>query len=154
VTRIKLDTSWLTDEAMKTLEPEWRYRVLLILQDISGWSHLNYAYGIGLDGSRLTHIIGPNAERIEKVTYPTETFYFLAGIVEEFLANIEYPAPAQVTIELEDEILYLASCGELYLVASFYSSIPMGYMVMKLTKRISHLRNLWRRESSSNFIGI
>jgi len=154
VVKIKLDESWLSDEAKQKLEPEWRYRILLILQDISTWSQLNYAYGIGQDGSRLTHSIGPNAKRVDKGAYSTDTFFFLAGIVEEFLTNIEYPAPAQVIIELKDEILYLASCGELYLVASFYSGIPKGYMVMKLTKRISHLRNLWRRESSGDFFGI
>ena len=150
----RLDESWLTEEAKRTLEPEWRYRVLLILQDIATWSQLNYAYGIGLDGARFTHTIGPGEARVNQGTYSTVTFFFLAGIVEEFLANIEYPAPAQVTIELEDEILYLASCGELYLVASFFSGVPKGYMVMKLTKRISHLRNLWRRENTGNFFGV
>lgn len=149
----KLDKSWLTEEALELLDENWRYRLLLILQDIPSWPQLKYAYAISLKGTRLSYPIGPDFVRIDDNSYSPEIFFFLAGIIEDFLTNIDHPSPAQVTIELEHEILYIASCGELYLVASFYSGVPKGYMSMKLTKRINHLRHLWRKELSGSLAG-
>ena len=142
----KPDEAWLTDEAREGLYPEWQHRLLSILQDMATWSQLKYAYAIGKDGVRYTHSIGPGGIRVKDETYSSSTFFALSGIIEDFLSSIEYPTSAQVTIELEDEILTIASCGELYMVASFYSGVPKGYMTMKLAKRISHLRVIWRME--------
>lgn len=142
----KLDSKWLTEEARSSLGYDWQDRILLVLQDMASWPQLKYAYAIGANGSKLTHSIGPKARRIDSGAQTPITFFFLAAIVEEFLANIDYPSPAQVTIELEHEVLYIASCGEMYMVGCFYSGVPKGYMAMKLTKRVSNLRSIWLRE--------
>jgi len=141
-----LDITSLTEEGKSSLDSDWQKRILLVLEDMSTWSKMKYAYAIGADGSKLTHAIGPNAKRVDSGVQSSITFYFLAAIVEEFLTNIQRPAPPQVTIELEREILYIASCGELYIVACFSSGVPKGYMAMKLSKRVSRLHAIWSTE--------
>lgn len=141
--KYNLDNSWLTEGARYTLDKEWQHRILLVLGDMITWPQLKYAYAIADNGQKLTHAIGPEAEKVDSSAHAPITFFFLATIIEEFLSNIDQKSPAQVTIELEHEILYIASCGELYVVASFYSDVPKGYMAMKLSKRVHNLRNLW-----------
>lgn len=141
-----LDVKWLTESAQSSLDKEWQLRILLVLEDMITWPQLKYTYAIAENGQKLTQTIGPKAEKVDSGAHSPITFFFLAAIIEEFLGNIGRSSPAQVTIELEQEILYIASCGGLYMVASFYSGVPKGYMAMKLAKRVNHLRSLWRRE--------
>lgn len=142
----KLDSSWLTDEAKRNLNSAWQERVLLVLKDMSNWPQLRYALAVGLDGSKLTGVIGPDGKEAQVKTYPPLLLFYMAGTVEEYLADIDHSAPAHVTIELEDEVLFIGSTGEFYLVASLDADVHRGYMSMKLSKRIKHLRSLFSRE--------
>lgn len=142
----KLDSRWLTESAQSSLDKEWQQRILFVLEDMITWPQLKYAYAIAENGQTLTKTVGPKAEKVDSGAHSSITFFFLAAIIEEFLGNIGRSSPAQVTIELESEILYIASCGGLYMVASFSSGVPKGYMAMKLAKRVNHLRNLWKLE--------
>jgi len=149
-----LNRSWLTESALETLDKEWQHRILLVLEDMITWPQLKYAYAIADSGHKLTQTIGPKAEEVDSGAHAPKTFFFLAAIIEEFLNNINHKSPAQVIIELEHEILYIASCGEMYVVASFLSGVPKGYMAMKLAKRVYHLRNLWRKEHDEKVIDL
>ena len=142
----KRDESWLTSEAKQAFKPEWQDRVLKILQDISTLPHLKFTCVIGKDGSRFTRSVSPNASHAIDESYSTLSYSKFANIIDEYVNNLGYSSSSQVTIELEDEILVIAPCGELYLIASFFHGIPRGYMSMKLTKRISHMRSMWQGE--------
>ncbi len=134
--------TWLTPEAMDILSHVWQERIALIIEDLADWPHMNYAFAINNDGVKLTYKIGPGGTVVNEDAYPTEVFHHLANTVEEYLMNIEHPADAQVTIELENELLFVASTGEIYLVASFKGIVERGYLGMKLKKRIAHLKSL------------
>ncbi|MFC2150400.1 hypothetical protein ACFLQV_02735 [Calditrichota bacterium] len=136
------DERWLTSEALDLMSHQWHERILVIMEDLSKWTHLRYAFAIGRDGIQLTHPIGPKGTILDEKAYSHEIFHHLALTVEEYLVNIEHPAPAYVTIELEHELLFVASTGAVYLVASFEDVVERGYMSMKLKKRIAHLRNV------------
>ena len=112
--------------------------------------HIRYAYAIGQSGSRLTNAIGPDGELIKDEDSNPQMFYHLTKIVEEYLENINQPAPAHVTVELEDEMLFVGSTGALILVASFDGSAARGFVGMKLTKRISHLRGIYKMSHRSS----
>lgn len=133
---------WLTKEAQDVLSHAWQERLLVIIEDLAGWPHLNYAFAISKDCVQLTHPIGPGGDVVNEKAYSTDVFHHLAMTVEDYLVNIEHPAPAYVTIELEGELLFVASTGTVYLVASFEGIVERGYMSMKLKKRIAHLRNI------------
>lgn len=152
MTKFSLDSGWLTEGARDTLDEEWQLRILLVLEDMITWPQLKYAYAIAENGHKLTQTIGPKAEKVDSSAHAPITFFFLAAIIEEFLGNVGSKSAAQVIIELEHEILYIASCGELYMVASFYSGVPKGYMAMKLAKRVNHLRNIWRMENDESIL--
>jgi len=138
------EDSWLTPKAMDLLDPTLQEGVIAILEDMAWWPHLKYAYVIGKDGLKLTYSIGQMGELVSEESYRPSLFYNLATTVEEYLANIDHPAPAHVTVELAGELLFVASTGELFLVASFESDVERGYMSMKLAKRIAHLCTLHR----------
>lgn len=136
--------AWFEEAAWDELDEFWRERVFNILQDLAELPHLKYAYAVGEGGSRLTKMIGPDSEIIDNEESDPIMYYHLAKTVEEYLDHIEQPAAAHVTIELEDEMLFVGSTGALILVASFDGDAARGYVGMKLTKRISHLRNIFR----------
>ncbi|MDP8241263.1 MAG: hypothetical protein P9X24_19415 [Candidatus Hatepunaea meridiana] len=146
MTKKNLEEPVLTNSARKSLDMKWQNRLKVILQDLSTWSQLKYTYAISIEGERLSDPIGPDADRIDNDDYRTLDFFRLSGIINEFMINIETPGPSQVTVELENEILYIASCEKLYLIAAFYRGIPSGYMSMKLCKRIRSLRSLLRKK--------
>jgi len=145
LTKKNLEEPVLTKAARKSLDLRWQNRLKVILQDLATWSQLKYTYAISTEGERLSDPIGPDADRIDNDDYRTLDFFSLSGIINEFLINIESPGPSQVTVELANEILYIASCEKLYLIAAFYRGIPSGYMSMKLYKRIRSLRSLMRK---------
>ncbi len=147
------DESWLTQDAIESLDQVWRDRVIVILQDLANLPHLRYAYVIAKSsGMRLTKMVGPDSGNDEKYN-KYMMFFHLARIVEEYMVHLERPAPAHVQLELEDEMLFVGSAGELVLVAAFDGNVARGYMSMKLTKRISHLRTLFRtREKGALYV--
>jgi len=135
---------WLTPEGGETLDEFWSERVVNILQDLSDLPHLNYAYAIGADGVRLSRTIGPGRREVTNDDSDPRMFFNLARIVEEYLGRIDHPSPAHVTVELEDEMLFVGSTGALILIAAFDGRALRGFVGMKLTKRISHLRSMFR----------
>ena len=144
--RLNLEEGLLTPKARELLDSTWQESVEVVLEDMSTWPDLHYAYAVGRDGLKLTYSIGPNGELVSEGTYNPDLYYNLATTVEEYLTGIGHPAPAHVTVELEKELLFVASCGELFLVASFGKDVERGYMSMKLAKRVAHLRNLYRSQ--------
>jgi len=135
---------WLTPGGWDLLDEFWRERVVNILQDLSDLPHMKYAYAVGQNGVKLTHTIGPGRRDITDEGSNPLMFYHLARIVEDYLQNIYHGAPAHVTVELEDEMIFVGSTGTLILVATFDGRASRGFVGMKLTKRISHLRGLFR----------
>jgi hypothetical protein len=140
----KSSDTWLTKEAFELLDEFWCERVINILQDLSELPHLRYAYAVSLGGTRLSAAIGPGAKPLKDDPTGPEAFHHLAEVVEEYLERIGQPAPAHVTVELADEMLFVGSTGKLILVASFDGQAARGYVGMKLAKRISHMRNIFK----------
>ncbi|MDP8208106.1 MAG: hypothetical protein P9L92_15685 [Candidatus Electryonea clarkiae] len=139
-----LNEKWLMDVAFDALDEDNRRRVMIIMKDLVTLPHLRYTYVINKDGRRLTRPVGQNGEILSEETMLHEEFFYLVRITEEYLKNLGNKAPAHVTVEMEDETLFVGSAGPLILVAAFDGSIARGYMSMKLTKRISSLRKLFR----------
>ena len=140
--RKRIDESWLTQEAKETLNPALQDRILVILHDLSMWMDLNYAYLIGNDGTKLTQTIGTGGKLVEKATYPEEVFYNFIAVVEEYLTKIKLEPLTHITVELEDELLFVGATKEIFLVAAFKGHVARGYMSMKLAKRVSHLKRI------------
>ena len=135
---------WLTSNASDELDEFWQERVVNILGDLSVLPHLRYAYAVGLKGGRLTEIIGPGGEIVTDLRSDPAVYFHLAQIVENYLTLIDQPAAAHVTVELADEMLFVGSTGALILVASFDGNAARGFVGMKLAKRISHLRSIFK----------
>ena len=140
--RKRIDESWLTQEAKESLNPALQERILVILHDLSMWMDLKYAYLIGSDGAKLTQTIGTGGKLVDSATYPEEVFYNFIAVVEEYLTKIKLEPLTHITIELEDELLFIGATKELFLVAAFEGNVARGYMSMKLAKRVSHLKRI------------
>ncbi len=136
--------NWLTQEGSEGLDQAWRDRVVVILQDLVNLPHLKFAYVISGEGVRLTKFLGQGGEELESMEHDHKAYFHLADVVEEYLKNLGIDAPAHVTVEMEEDMLFVGSAGQLILVAAFEGNVARGYMSMKLTKRISHLRTLFR----------
>lgn len=133
----------MTPEAKETLNPALQERVLVILHDLSMWLDLKYAYIIGSDGTKLTKTIGSGGKLMETATtYPEEVFYNFIAVVEEYLIKIKLEPLTHITIELENELLFVGATKEMFLVAAFEGHVARGYMSMKLAKRVSHLKRI------------
>ncbi|MDP8228968.1 MAG: hypothetical protein P9M15_05895 [Candidatus Electryoneaceae bacterium] len=135
---------WLTKLAMEELGEVWQDRVVVLLRDLSQLPHLRYAYIVSKDGNKLTETIGPGEKIVEGNDLNPKMFSDLARYIEEYFINIEHPAPAQLISEFGDDLLFIGSTGEVILVAFFDGEAPRGYMSMKLSKRMMHLRKLYR----------
>lgn len=149
--RKRFDESWLTQVARDNLKQALQDSVLVILQDLSMWMNLKYAYIISRDGLKLTETIGPEGELGESETYSPDVFFNLAKIMGEYLTGFENETLTHVTVELEDELLFIGATEELFLIASFEGHVARGYMSMKLDKRVSHLKNMLRLHSEKTY---
>ncbi|MFC2170586.1 hypothetical protein ACFLQJ_01255 [Calditrichota bacterium] len=149
-----LDEKWLMEVAFDALDEDNRKRVLIIMRDLVTLPHLRYTYVINKDGRRLTRPVGREGKILDDTTLMHEGFFYLARITEEYLKNLGQKAPAHVTVEMEEEMLFVGSAGPLILVAAFDGTIARGYMSMKLTKRISSLRKLFRTIEKRRSFGI
>lgn len=147
-----LETPWLTEEAHSELDESNLNRLEVILKDLVTMPHLRYTYVISRNGVQLTSALGPMGKRMPDSLLHHNEYFHLATITENYLENLEHPAPAHVTIDMEDEMLFVGSAGPLILVAGLDGNAVRGYMSMKLTKRISHLRRLFRTlDSGGNY---
>ncbi len=140
----KKKINYLKPIALELIDDVWQNRVVVLLEDLTGLPHLQYAYVISKKGEKLTETIASGNKITKEHESDAKQFADLAGIVEEYLDNLEHPFPAHVLIEMEDELLFVGSTGEVILVASFDGNAPRGYMSMKLSKRVNHLRKLFR----------
>ncbi len=148
----KKKVNLLTAIAPEVIDEVWQTRVVVLLDDLAELPHLCYAYVVGKEGRKLTETIGPGGKIIKDHQSDSHVFANLANYVEEYLESIEHPYPAHVLIEMEDELLFVGSTGKVILVASFDSEAPRGFMAMKLTKRISHLRKLFRTMEKGHYV--
>lgn len=135
---------WLEPAAYEELDEFWQERLVNILEDLADLPHLRYAYAVGREGVRLSKNIGPGRRIVKGDNADPAKFFHLARITEDYLKRIDQEAPAHVTVELAEEMLFVGSTGALILVASFEGNAARGYVGMKLAKRISHLRNIFR----------
>jgi len=136
--------TWLTDQAQEELGHDNQVRLAMILQDLVTLPYLRYTYVLDRSGGVcLSHPIGPNGKVVAAKHRP-DAFLHLVNITELYLVEIEQNAPAHVTVDTRDEMLFIASAGPWVLVAAFEGQATRGYLSMKLTKRISHLRSMFR----------
>lgn len=140
----KKKINYLKPIALELINEVWQDRVVVLLEDLTGLPHLQYAYVISKGGEKLTETITSGNNKVNSHPSEAKQFADLARIVEEYLANLQHPYPAHVLIEMENELLFVGSTGEVILVASFDGNAPRGYMSMKLSKRVNHLRRLFR----------
>ena len=133
----------MTPDAKEMLNPALQERVLVILHDLSMWLDLKYAYIIGSEGTKYTKTVGTGGKLITtETTYPEEVFYNFIAVVEEYLTKIKLEPLTHITIELENELLFVGATKEMFLVAAFQGHVARGYMSMKLAKRVSHLKRI------------
>jgi hypothetical protein len=139
----RADENWLTGNAWERIDPVWRDRMLIILEDLAGLGGLRYAFLLLADGKRLSKLIGPGGPvtRPEGML-PAGRFSELAAGVRETWEALKLETPTHILEDFEGQLVFTGMVADFVLVASFEPGVSRGAVVMRLTKRIRHLRTL------------
>jgi hypothetical protein len=137
------ENNWLQSGAWDRINPIWRDRMVVILEDISGLEGLKYALLLDNEGKRLSQLIGQGGP-VKSVPNPPDftKIVELACSTKEAFEALREAAPSHILDDHQNELLFIGAVAELVLVAAFEKSVSRGAVVMRLTKRIRYLKTI------------
>lgn len=139
----KSDERWLIPSARERIDRAWRERILVILEDLTTLPGFRYGYVASRDGAPLSETVGPEGVLLGSVrVQPPKRS---AGVVRELdrhHRSMRLEPPEYLLERDELELRFTGSAAGMVLVAAFEVSEPAGVIVLRLGKRIRHLRSL------------
>jgi hypothetical protein len=151
---VKADESWVVPATWERLNPVWRDRILIILEDLAGLGGLDWAVVLDQEGLALTKVIGPGGSlRSPEETPEVDRFARQAREFSRAWAAVGEREPSHIVEEIENRIVVTGIVANLVIVAGFTEEVARGAVVMRLTKRIRHLRSLQKsRERGALYV--
>jgi len=149
------DESWFISTVSDRLNPVWRDRILVILEEIAGLDSL--AWSVVLDeeeGTPISRVIqqgGPSDSTGVEAYYTA--YPALARSLRHAWRACGEPMPTHMIEDVGDELVFTGFVANFMIVAAFKRTVPRGAVVMRLAKRIRHLRGLEKsRERSALYV--
>jgi len=151
---LSADKSWVVEDSWERLNPVWRDRILVILEDLAGIGGLDWAMVLDAQGQPLTKVIGAGGPVTPPVGMPPPTrFATLAGELVRAWKAVGEREPSHFVEEIEGRILITGIVADLVIVAGFKPGVARGAVEMRMTKRIRHLRSLQKsRERGALYV--
>ena len=139
----RADETWLQPGAYDRINPIWRDRMLVILEDLVGLEGLRYALLLDSAGKNLSEIITSSGPVKQLAGMPDPTGYVeLANSAHDTFLTLGESAPTHLIDDDDEGLVFIGSVDELVLVAAFSHQTTRGAVVMRLSKRIRHLKSL------------
>ncbi|MFH0883116.1 MAG: hypothetical protein V2A56_09025 [bacterium] len=151
---VKADESWVVPATWEKLNPVWRDRILVILEDLAGLSGLDWVAVLDEEARALTKVIGPGGSLRPPEEMPSlARFALLAREYSRAWKAVGEREPSHIIEEIENCIVVTGIVADLVIVAGFKEGVARGAVVMRLTKRIRHLRSLQKsRERGALYV--
>ncbi len=136
-----LPDEWISENIKNNIEFDWPDNSIEIFDNVRSWSSITYFYAMNKKGERLTRSIGPAGNVIENNASDSTAFFNLSTIFSDYLSRISRPAAANITIELEDEILLIAEFKAFSVVASFDTGLFADSLTEGIYQQVTQLQN-------------
>lgn len=139
----KSKENWLVTGAWDKINPIWRDRMLVILEDLAGVRGLRFAQLLDKTGRPISEQIGPGGPRqTVEVKFPLGRFARLYSSSFAAFDELGESPPTHMIEDYKDQLLFVGFIADMILIASFEPSTTRGAIVMRMTKRIRHLHSL------------
>jgi hypothetical protein len=124
------------------LEEDSQGYILTILQYITLWDNLQYAYVMNTDGTRLSEVIGPKGTIQDSSAYSTQMFVNFERIIGDYLSNNNFGEMLHLRIELDDELLLMGTLPGSFLIVSLLNDQSEENGKSRLSERVKNLKTI------------
>lgn len=137
--------TWLIEESWEEMDPLWRDRLLVILEDLVSLEHLRACQVYTKEGAPLSHLLGVGGDLLSAETeFPLHDATTFASALQRTFALLDEELPTHEIEYRSDGILFIGHAAGIMLAAWFESGCEVGAVEMRFGKRIRHLRSLQR----------
>lgn len=133
-------SAWLHENAWEGIDPIWKGRIQVMLEDLTGLDHLRFCQVWTGEGQALSRCLGPGGDPAEGLD--AGTLRKLHGTVDASFGALGEELPTHIVEETPEGLLFIGFAVGMILVAGFDGEAAQGAVAMRFAKRIRHLRSL------------